>query len=132
MKILFVIGPLRKGGAERVVCNLCNELVKTNEIFIATTLSKESDYDLDDRIKVICLDKKNKQKNFLIRNIKRTKNLKKIIKDNNIEMAISFLPEPSYRLMVAKNKRIKTIISIRNDPNVEYNTIIKKILTKFF
>lgn len=129
MKILFVIGPLKKGGAERVVCNLSNELVKNNEVYIATTISAESDYPLDKKIKIYCLDSKNNN-SFLRRNIIRLNNLKKIIKDNKIDVAISFLPEPSYRLMLAKNKNIKTIISDRNDPNIEYNTFLKKIITK--
>ena len=129
MKLLFVIGPLRKGGAGRVVCNLSNELVKNNEVYIATTISNKSDYPLDKNVKIICLDTKEK-KSFLIRNIRRINYLKKIIKEKKIDVAISFLPEPSYRLMLAKNKKIKTIISDRNDPNIEYNSFFKKLLTK--
>lgn len=128
MRILFVIGPLERGGAERVVCNLSNELIKNNEVLIATTISDKSDYYLDKRIKVISLDTCNR-KNFISKNIVRIINLKKIIKNYNIDFAISFLPEPSYRLMLVKNKRVKTIISDRNDPNQEYRNIFKKILT---
>lgn len=130
MRILFVIGPLKKGGAERVICNLSNELIKNNEVFIATTITDKSDYKLDERIKVICTDSENCNNNFFIKNMNRIKNLKRIIKHYNIDLAISFLPEPSYRLMLIKNKKLKTIVSDRNDPNVEYNNFVKKIITK--
>lgn len=129
MRILFVIGPLNKGGAERVVCNLSNELIKKNDVIIATTVTDKAEYSLDKRIKVICLDT-NRTSSFLTKNISRIRNLKKIIKEHNIDIAISFLPEPSYRLMLIKNKKIKTIISDRNDPHIEYNSFLKKLLVK--
>lgn len=129
MKILFVIGPLKSGGAERVVANLSNEFVKNNSVFIATTVDENSDYIIDKNVKIICLDD-GKKNNFFKKNIIRIKNLKKLINEEKIDIAISFLPEPSYRLMIAKNNKIKTIISERNDPNIEYNSFIKKILTK--
>ena len=130
MRILFVIGPLRKGGAERVVCNLSNELSKDNEVIIATTIDNKSDYHIDEKVKIICLDDDSMADGFISKNIKRIKKLRNIIIYNNIDVAISFLPEPSYRLMIAKTKKVKTIISVRNDPNIEYNSILKKIITK--
>lgn len=131
MRILFVIGPLKKGGAERVVCNLSNELIKENDVFIATTVTPESDYYLNEKIIIKCLDdEKTSNKNFIIRNYLRAKRLKEVIKNNKIDIAISFLPEPSYRLMMVKNKKLKTIISDRNDPNIEYNSLFQKIITK--
>jgi len=130
MKVLFVIGPLRKGGAERVVCNLSNELVKKNDVIIATTINSKSDYYLDKRIRVICLDD-NKRYGFIKRNLERVKKLKKLINKEKVDVAIAFLPDSSYRLMLSKNNNVKTIISDRNDPNVEYNTFLKKVMTKY-
>ena len=54
-----------------------------------------------------------------------------IIKKESPDIIIAFLPEPSFRLMVAKAfLPVKTIISVRNDPNVEYDNYIKRLLVK--
>lgn len=132
MKILFVLGSMTKGGAERVVANLSNTFCKSNNISIVVTPPDEPMYELDEKIKFITLDNKKNSKSFLIKNIKRTLKLKRILNDLQPDIILSFLPEPTYRLMLANfNRKYKTIISVRNDPNIEYNNIIKKILVYF-
>ena len=37
MKIMFYINEIRKGGAERVVTNLCNYFSSYNEVILLTT-----------------------------------------------------------------------------------------------
>ena len=55
--------------------------------------------------------------------------LKKYIKEINPEIIVSFLPEPTFRVMIATFfHRRKVIISVRNDPNREYNTFLKKMI----
>lgn len=131
MKILFCLGSMGHGGAERVVSILSNSLIDSNDVTIVVTKSEPSYYKLDDRIKYCSLDKDTKRKNIFVRTIQRTKNLRKILKREKIDVAISFLPEPTYRLMMAKQfLKIKTIVSVRNDPNIEYNNILKKLLVK--
>ncbi len=131
MKILFCLGSMGHGGAERVVSILSNSLVASNDVTITVTKSEPSYYKLDDRIKYYSLDKDTNQENIFVRTIRRTKNLRKILKEEKIDIAISFLPEPTYRLMMAKQfLKIKTIVSVRNDPNIEYNNILKKLLVK--
>ena len=131
MKILFCLGSMGHGGAERVVSILSNSLVASNDVTIVVTKSEPSYYKLDDRIKYYSLDKDTKRESVLVRTMRRTKNLRKILKEEKIDIAISFLPEPTYRLMMAKQSlKIKTIVSVRNDPNIEYNNIFKKLLVK--
>lgn len=131
MKVMFCIASLGKGGAERVVSNLSNYLANNNEIFIITTNSIESHYSLNNKIKVMSIIDKKITSNFIIRNIYMIKKLKKIIKNVNPDVIIGMLPEPSIRLIISSlfNKR-KIIISERNDPNIEYNNIIKKFIIK--
>ena len=131
MKIMFCLGSMRKGGAERVVANLSNAFSKNHDVNIVVTIPGESMYELNDNIKYFSLDKCNKKNNFISRTISRIFRLRKIIKEINPDVIVSLLPEPTYRLMIAKiflDK--KTIISVRNDPNVEYNTFFKKMLVK--
>ena len=39
MRMMFYVGALNKGGAERVVCNLANYFVKNNDVSIITTIN---------------------------------------------------------------------------------------------
>lgn len=132
MKILFCIGNLSKGGAERVVANLCNYLIKEDETTIVTTKGKKSEYNLDERIKINCLENEEANKNFILKNIERIKKLQKIVKNENPDIIISFLPEPSYRILFLKifNHKLKVIVSVRNDPKVEYKSILSKCVMK--
>lgn len=132
MKIMFCLGSMNKGGAERVIANLSNEFCKKYDISIVVTSPDEPMYELDKKIKFITLDKYDDKKcNVLFRNIRRISRLRKIIKNINSDIIVSLLPEPTYRIMVARmflNKKV--IISVRNDPKIEYNTWFKKILVK--
>lgn len=132
MRILFCIGNLLKGGAERVAANLCNYLINENEITIVTTKGKKSEYELDKKIKVECLESEETNKGFILKNIDRLKVLKKIVKTENPDIIISFLPEPSYRILFLKlfNRKLKIIVSVRNDPKIEYKSTISRITMK--
>lgn len=131
MKLMFCLGSMGKGGAERVTTNLANYLIKDNAVSIVTTTSIDTLYKIDSKVMIKALDNIERKTNFIVRNIKRIKNLKKIIKNDNPDLIISFLPEPTYRVLITNlfNKR-KIIVSVRNDPKVEYNTLFKKILMK--
>ena len=131
---------MQRGGAERVITTLSNEFVKKNEVYIVSLLNEELQYYIDNRIKINTIDKKsytktNKINKILMKlNLNRIIKLKKTIIDINPDIIISFLPEPSLRLMMVRkfNKTIKNIpiiISIRNDPNKEYkNKIIYNVM----
>lgn len=131
MKILFCLGSLQKGGAERVVSNLSNYLAKNNSVSIVTTVNKQVEYDLGKNIKVYTLDGENIIRNKLIRDIKRRDKLKEVIRQIRPHIIISFLPEPTFRLMSLKLK-IPIIISERNDPNTEYKSFLYHLLMKIF
>ena len=132
MRILFCLGSMTKGGAERVVANLSNWLVKENTIGIIVTPPDKSMYELNKNIYFMTLDDVNdKNNNVIFKNIRRVKKLNKYIKDFNPDIILSFLPEPSYRILFLKpfNKK-KVIVSVRNDPKVEYKSILNKLIMK--
>lgn len=128
MKILFCIGNLNRGGAERVISNLANCFVEKNDISIVTTINKV-EYNLDSRIKHYSLDYKIKSK--LLNKVLRLKKLYSIVKEVKPDIIVSFLPEPSYRvLLLRKIIKIPIIVSIRNDPKTEYSNFKSKCLAK--
>lgn len=129
MKILFAIDTLGKGGAERVISNLANEFVNTDEVAIMTLRNVPIAYKLKEEIKII--NTENKDSNKIIREIKNINNIKRKINEFSPDIIVTFLPAMTYRLMLANRKcRRKVIISVRNDPKMEYSNIIKKILMK--
>ena len=133
MKILFNLGTLRKGGAERVVANLSNYLAENNnDVSIVISVEKQSYYKLNNNVKLYGLDRKKASNNFLIKNISRLKRLNHIVRTIKPDIIISFLPEPSYRVLALKlfNRKLKVIVSVRNDPKIEYKTKINRIVMK--
>ena len=132
MKILFYIGNLKKGGAERVVVTLSNRLVKDNDVTIITTTDEKPEYNLDKKISLFILKDFADNKNILTKNIIYLKKLKKYIKDINPDIIVGFLPEPSYRLLLLRPFiRTPVIISDRNDPKIEYASLKNKIIMKW-
>ena len=102
MRIMFCLGSMAKGGAERVVANLANDFVKDDEISIVITKSIQSSYKLDKKIILKSLDSSNEKKtNVLIRNIRRIKKLRSIIKEINPDVIVALIPEPTQRVMMA-------------------------------
>ena len=101
-------------------------------------------YRLDSRIKRLRVDETsyktdNKIKKITRRlSIARLSKLKKIIITDDPDIIISFLPEPSLRLMFLskiskKIRRIPKIISIRNDPEKEFsNSLIRRVMKKLY
>ena len=56
MKLMFFVGSLMGGGAERVMANLCNELVdRGHEVYLVTNKLKTFAYEVDERINTIHL-----------------------------------------------------------------------------
>lgn len=130
MKILFYINVLSNGGAERVMSNLANELSLENDVVLVNSFRTNNEYELNSSIKHIYLDD-NSYKGFFEKNFARIKLLRKYLKKEKPDIAISFMAEPNFRLLLAKAfMGTKTIISIRNDPNKEYGNLLFKILAK--
>ena len=137
MKILFNTMGLGKGGAERVINVLANSFVNKNEVIIVTNINSKIEYTFDNNIKIISLVKSD---NKIMRKIRRISlpilfKLKKIILKNKPDVIISFLPEPSFRVLFLKKycksiKNIPIIVSVRNDPNKEYHNKIYSFIMK--
>ncbi len=132
MKILFYISSLNKGGAERVISNLASLFSKKDyEVLFVTSTKSDNEYTLGENVKRIAISNEY-IKSYLKRNIFNCRKLRKIMKEFKPDVAISFLAEPCYRLMLSSfGLKIKRILSVRGNPEKEERrNFISKLLTK--
>ena len=125
-KLLFFIGNLNVGGAERVCSNLCNYWVKNNyDVTLCLSTDSIINYDLDSRINVVILHNSSSQ-------IKKIYLVRKIIKDFRPNNVVSFLPHVNLLVLLSSlglNSHI--IISERIHPKFYSNYFILRIF-RFF
>lgn len=130
-KIMFYINSIQHGGAERVITNLATELSNDYEVILATTLKRDNEYSLDSKVKRYILEENDYVHSTIKRNISRVKRLRKLCREEKPDALISFMAEPNYRAVLAtRGLGIKTIISVRNDPNKEYAGSLGHFLAK--
>ena len=137
MRVAFCLGGLEKGGAERVVCNLSNYLISQGiEVCILLTKLDSIQYSLDKKVEIIELDSR-KYNTFAFRNFQIINKMRKELNSINPDIIISFLQEPTFRVLLLKkfNKKIKKmplIVSLRNDPLNSFNGLRGKLLLKLY
>lgn len=132
MRVLFVFGGKQKGGAERAITNISSHMIKENEVHFLGLKKIDNFYSISNKIKYHLMERESDyKKNFFIRNINRLTKIRKIIKEVNPDVIISFAREQSYRILLLNyfNKR-KIIVSVRNDPKHEYTTFKEKLVMK--
>lgn len=137
-KLIFLTLSLTRGGAERVICNMCNEyFVKHYEVTIISLMAAKPEYQLDPAIRVLTIDTKEEQyqQNMLVRFPRRraglARALRKLQKEGQVKALISFLPEPNFLACSLKGKcNFPVIISVRNDPVKEYRGTFRQTMMK--
>jgi len=131
--IVFLALTLTRGGAERVIVNLCNEaLSEKYRVSIVTCMNKPVGYELKPGIEHICIEKTSDihYKNLGERFLKRRALLKQVLKECKPDVLLCFLPEPNFlALSLKKQFHFPMIISVRNDPVKEYkNPVYQAIM----
>lgn len=134
---------MSSGGAERVMSILVNNysIIKENEVVLLTLLNTNDDYVINKSVKRYILDKKkysNKcklEKYYSKLSLKGLLKMYKILKDEKPDVIVSFLPEPSFKIMFLKKvfskiSKIPAIVSIRNDPQIEYKNKLTRFIMK--
>ena len=132
MQIMLYINTLGGGGAERVMSQLANHLVDSgNKVMLVLSFPVENEYPVIPGVKKVYLEKHERKQSRIMRNISRIQGLRKLCKQYRPDALISFMQEPNFRALIATiGLPVKTIVSVRNDPNREYAGIIGKIVGK--
>lgn len=123
LKIAFCINSLRRGGAERVLTILANTLSERRfDCSVITSFEKPGEeYELNCGVHRFVLDSGNPSSGKVMRNLNRIARLRKICKEQEFDVLVSFMGEPNIRsLFATAGLRTKTIVSVRNDPRREY------------
>lgn len=134
-KYLFVIPSLSKGGAERVVSVLSNELChQGREVVIITHFNTENEYTIIDKVKVVCLSEVSERqyrcKMSFLYLINLAYKLRKVILAEKPDYILPFLWTTCIRtdiaLMGSKYKK-SVIQTVRNNPYVfPHNVFLRK------
>ena len=129
MKIACVHAQIRLGGADRRLIDLANALAEHGHE-VKLYLMSEDNYTgfwIHPAIKQECIAKKSKiPKTQFVSNIF---SLKKRLKRDEIDLAVSFLYPINIQLMLAKGgTKVKTLISERGDPNKQPEGGLWKLL----
>ena len=134
MKVLFYINGIGGGGAERAMANLANGLsAMGHEIILVTSFPREQEYALSGNIKRYNLESApTVQRQLIHKNIRRIRKLRKICKDEDCDVAVSFMEGPNFRLIFSTLfLKIKTIVSERSDPRQNYSNFFHRKLVNF-
>lgn len=122
-KIIFYIDSMRKGGANRVVSNLCNffsekghEVVLVNDVLPSPSIPE---YSVRNQVRRVYINSNIHAK--LLSNCVRIYKLRKTIKNLNADVVVAFMGPPNIRMLISTlGLHTKKIVSVRNDPKVEY------------
>lgn len=137
-KIIMYIDMMGHGGAQRVMANLAEYFTRQGVRIVLV-----NDFELSKDEPQYCLTLSIERKylknsihgNPVKKNIERILLLRKLIKEENPDIVLSFLGRPNLRMLIATiGLKTKKVVSVRNDPNREYapNGLKKKITQLLF
>ncbi|MCF6339840.1 MAG: glycosyltransferase [Sulfurimonas sp.] len=134
-KISILIYSLSKGGAERVISILLNELKDKFDITLVL-MNETIKYKIPKEQKIIYLEKLSIYENGFLKLTKLPAlafKYKKICKENNIEVSLSFMNRANYINILSSmfGNRIKTIISERAMPSLQHKNGLQGIINRF-
>lgn len=134
-KIIFHHNCLERGGAERVISTLSNQLSQEGyEVIVATEWQSKEEFELNKEVRRVHvgLSESEESKGRITKAIIRLKNLRRLLKNEKADIAIGFTRKPIYRLlMAALGVKIPVIIAVRMNPVGGYDTALDKLLLPF-
>ncbi len=121
-KIMFYINTVNGGGAERVMVNLAKYFSENGyDTTLVTSFWNTWEYPLAPTVRRLTLEETEIKQSRIKRNLSRIKKLRALCKSEKPDILISFMQEPNFRAMIAtRGLPVKTLVSVRNDPNKEY------------
>ncbi len=99
MRILFFINHLANGGAERVAATLLNHLCEKHDVEVVFFSDKKASYNINPKIPTqkIIINGNNK----IVKVIRRISRIRKLIKETNPDLMISFMVDLSMQVLLA-------------------------------
>lgn len=135
MKIIFYVGSLTKGGAQRVIINLTESLLeKGYGITIVTTVKERDEYELPKgaKRKISDLTEKEINKSRLINLGSRLKKLRRIWKEEKPDLIVSFIGKNNFMaILTSFGLKIPVVVSVRGEPTEEYYTGLLRFLARY-
>ena len=136
MRILCYTNKLNHGGAERVMSILANNLYSYgHSVILVNDYHYDDEYPINENITHYYIDGyyEEKKSGLLSRTARRIRFLRKICKENNIDILVSFISDANYRAILSTiGTSTKNVISVRNDPYKDYASKFKKMISEFF
>lgn len=132
LKIMFYINAIHAGGAERVMLNLADYFSRNvHQVMLVTSFRDTWEYPVPPKVVRYTIEEQQKQQSKMARNWSRIAGLRRLCKQGKPDVLISFMAEPNFRaILAAAGLGIKTIISVRNDPNREYRHALHRIAAR--
>lgn len=132
-KILLYIDVMTRGGAQRVMANISNFLCKSGyEVLLLTDQppqKPEMEYSVNRGVRRIYLE--NRKGNKVKQQVVRAMVLRRVLKKEKPDIALSFLRGPNLRLLLCSlGLGVKTVVSVRSDPKMEYEGALLKGMAK--
>ena len=134
-KIVFYIGSLAKGGAERVIVNLAAAMLKSgHEVLLVTSVKLEEEYPLPEGARRIVTYQnpeevgKNRVRNFL----KRCITQRRIWKKERPDVIVAFIGKNNAMAAItAWGLKIPVLVSVRGEPHEEYHNKPLKLCARY-
>lgn len=130
--IMFYINAIHDGGAERVMLQLAKRFAQAGWRSVLVTSFMDSwEYPVPEGVERISIEQEQLEQSRLKRNLSRIKTLRKLIKKYRPRAIVSFMAEPNFRSVLASAfLPVKTIVSVRNDPEREYAGRLGRLVGK--
>lgn len=131
-RIAFYIGSLNRGGAERVITNLAEYFYGCGyQVWMITKFRANEEYPVSNGINRVIADlTKEEEKGRICNFFNRTLKLRRIIKDINPDIVVSFIGKSNLRTIAAtRGTGIPAVVSVRSNPEREIGRGWKRLLT---
>lgn len=131
--LLFYINAIHDGGAERVLLQLAKRFAACGwRAVVVTSFVDSHEYPVPEGVERLSIEQAQLSQSRLRRNLSRIKALRRLLREYRPAALISFMAEPNFRAVIASRfLPVKTIVSVRNDPEREYGGRLGRIIGKW-
>ncbi len=131
--LMFYINTLHRGGAQRVMIQLAGRFAAAGwRSVLVTSFVGENEYPVPPGVERVSIEQEQLSQNALRRNLSRILALRSLLREYRPAALISFMPEPNFRAVLAtRGLPVKTIVSVRNDPAMEYGGRLSGLVGRY-